>query len=331
MTDQCRTFTTGDPEPGPEITAVRDRDLDLWRRVPDGWICRRPDAAPAAWSAVLGIGAPLIDCSSEFAAQDYLDESLDHLPTPKYRTFAQAQAAGFPDEYGCRTVPRDDYCPTFPLQYPARIFRRDIEAQRELISQRITDAYGVPAESSLGWRVTSEPGGSDQVQDWLAQLDESIRNFQARFRPPRSGEVPVDESEDVFTLPANEQFVVRLYSDEMRAAVETRAAAEQAAVWSTHAWSQPTWRGIENVPSPDSGDQLAWLDEAVPDFGPATLHQVLANVETQPLERDLDYSAALNTAIARGWVKIDRGGRWRRRRVRLTELGKRQLRRLRGT
>jgi hypothetical protein len=62
-----RTWATGDPEPGPEVTRVRDRDGDLWKRRKrkGGWrsytmgVCQWHDG-PIGW-------APLTDATSEVA------------------------------------------------------------------------------------------------------------------------------------------------------------------------------------------------------------------------------------------------------------------------
>lgn len=53
------------PEPGPEVTALRDQDGDLWVRDPDG--CWRQDSGSAhmAWHDVLNEWGPLTDASAE--------------------------------------------------------------------------------------------------------------------------------------------------------------------------------------------------------------------------------------------------------------------------
>lgn len=91
---RIRTWTAGDPEPGPEVTAVRDQDLDVWYRVPGGWVCRRPDSSPASWHSVLGFAGPLVDATAESGAvpemtpERWLDAQLDTLPTPQWPTAA---------------------------------------------------------------------------------------------------------------------------------------------------------------------------------------------------------------------------------------------------
>jgi hypothetical protein len=309
MTDQCRVFNSGDPEPGPEVLAVRDRDSDLWRRVEGGWVCRKPDGSPAAWHAVLATMGPLMDCTSEITGAQYLDEILDALPTPRYKTFAAAQAAGFPDENGSPTVRGASYRFYSP-------HRRD------------------PAVS-FSWSPCEECNGTGTGGEDMDTCPEC-----GGAAPLIISSMPMDHAAVFEGVRRNYEAMQRRTLDEFAAAYGLHARA-----WSTYELSQsadnqllprPISPGeITGIvqsrwePSPPSTD-LVWLDEAPPRSDPPSLHQVLADVEAQPLERDLDTSTALATAIKRGWVKIDRGGRFRRRRARLTELGKRQLRRFRS-
>ncbi len=55
------------PEPGPEVTAVRDHDGDLWHRDPDGWwrLHRKTWSGTARqWGELLEFG-PLTDATNE--------------------------------------------------------------------------------------------------------------------------------------------------------------------------------------------------------------------------------------------------------------------------
>lgn len=47
-----RVFAENDPEPGPEITKLIDRDDDIWRRVHGGW-CVDSNYEVEPWSYVL--------------------------------------------------------------------------------------------------------------------------------------------------------------------------------------------------------------------------------------------------------------------------------------
>lgn len=59
-----QVFREGDPAPGPETTAVMDRDLDVARRYGDRWgYSTYDDGADREWGQLLTYG-PLLDCSA---------------------------------------------------------------------------------------------------------------------------------------------------------------------------------------------------------------------------------------------------------------------------
>lgn len=58
---QPRVFRAGDPEPGPEITSVLDRDDDIWVRGGYGWGLSADGATP--WAEVVDSYGPLVACS----------------------------------------------------------------------------------------------------------------------------------------------------------------------------------------------------------------------------------------------------------------------------
>lgn len=91
-----RVFTV--PEPGPEVTCVRDRGGDLWWRRSDGtWYCTKSRAVADAASCSLSVRwsehggpmdyLPLIDMTAE------LDAPAETYPTPEaYEAASKALA-----------------------------------------------------------------------------------------------------------------------------------------------------------------------------------------------------------------------------------------------
>ena len=58
--------TWGIPEePGPEVTAVRDRHGDVWKREGDAWRFARRLGALSTWDGLLRHEGPLTDASDE--------------------------------------------------------------------------------------------------------------------------------------------------------------------------------------------------------------------------------------------------------------------------
>lgn len=60
------------PEPGPEVTAVRDEEGDIWRRYDNGWgwTTRRGETITHPWTDIFEYGLTVTDASHEQEPSD---------------------------------------------------------------------------------------------------------------------------------------------------------------------------------------------------------------------------------------------------------------------
>ena len=98
---QPRVWTQGDPEPGPDVTAVRDRVGDAWVRHDAVWRWRKdgPSVDAASWTWLLGAWGPLT-------------EVTDATPNP---TPAENHEDAMTAEEANATVRRLEASPDWPL------------------------------------------------------------------------------------------------------------------------------------------------------------------------------------------------------------------------